>query len=145
MPEGKRITDKWNTFQPTKTMLLWSCVACVALTMIIGFSWGGWTTAGTAAEMVDDAAHDAKAELAATICAEKFLGMPDVAAQLAQLKETSTWKRDDFIKNGGWVTLAGLEKPVPGAAELCADRLAAVELPVAEVQTTGDDPATIAN
>ena len=27
-------------------VLLWSCVACIVLTMIIGFTLGGWVTGG---------------------------------------------------------------------------------------------------
>ena len=42
---------------------------------------------------------------------------------LASLARTDSWKRGDFIEKGGWLTLPGIEKPVSGAADLCAKRL----------------------
>ncbi len=53
------------------------------------------------------------------------LAAADADAKLAALKETDSWKQDTFIEEGGWVTFANMEKPVDGAAELCASRLMA--------------------
>src|SRR5206468_9888883 len=33
---------RWSDARPTKTLVFWCCVASAVLTMIIGFSWGGW-------------------------------------------------------------------------------------------------------
>ena len=69
----------------------------------------------------------------------RFVDAPDAAVQLAALKDASSWNRDDTIDDAGWTTPLGVEKPVSGAAELCADKLVAMELPV---EQAADAPAT---
>ena len=112
----------------------------VAATMVVGFSVGGWTTGGTAAKMAEKASHDAKAQLAASICVEKFVSATDAVAKLAALKEASSWERDSFVVDGGWAKLTGIEKPVAGSADLCAQELAAMDsLPVRSVEPVTTD------
>ena len=50
--------------------------------------------------------------------------------QLAALKDASSWNRRGTIADAGWTTPLGLDEPVSGAADLCAERLVAMELPV---------------
>jgi hypothetical protein len=127
-------------------MWFWSCVACVVLTMLIGFTWGGWVTGGTAEGRVASASEDARAELAAQICVHRFLEADDAKAQLAAFKEKDFWNRDGFVEDGGWVTFAGMKEPVDGAAELCAEQLADAELPAAGAATeTAASEDTVAN
>lgn len=99
---------------------------------VVGFSWGGWVTGGTAQGMADDAARDASTSIVASLCVNNFAAGPDAKAQLAKLKETRRYDRDDFIEDGGWANIPGLEDGMRGVADACADRLAAMdELPVA--------------
>jgi hypothetical protein len=63
------------------------------------------------------------------VCVQRFLDASDSRAQLASLKKTNSWQRDDFIEKGGWATWPGLDRPVATSADLCAERLAAMELP----------------
>ena len=114
---------RWQAWRPTKTAYFWSCVACVVATIIVGFAWGGWVTGGTAHQMATNAAEEARTQLAAAVCVDRFMRGPDVQARLASLKKSDYWSRDDFLVKGGWVTLAGEKQPIDGAAELCADRL----------------------
>lgn len=125
------VGEKLSAYQPSKTVWFWSCVGAIVLTMIVGFSWGGWVTGGTATKQAETAGEHAAAELAANICVHRFLAAPNAQAQLAELKKADSWKRDSFVQDGGWVTFAKMEKPVSGAAELCADQLASAELPAA--------------
>jgi hypothetical protein len=120
----------WADFRPSKTMWFWSCVACVVATIVIGFAWGGWVTSGTADERVAEAQQAGKAQLAATICVARFTGATDAAVQLAALKDETSWRRSDTISDAGWTTPTGVKEPVKGAAELCAERLAAMDLPL---------------
>jgi hypothetical protein len=123
------LRQRWQEYHPSKAALFWSCVGCVAAALIIGFTWGGWVTSGTATERAEEAVRKARAELAAAVCVERFLDASDARAQLASLKKTSSWERDQVIEKGGWATPPGLDEPVPSAADLCAERLAAMELP----------------
>ena len=51
--------ERWNKTRPTKTIVFWSWVATIILIMIVGFSWGGWITGGTAQKMGETMAQDA--------------------------------------------------------------------------------------
>lgn len=125
---------KWEQYRPSKSLWFWSCAGCVALTMILGFTLGGWVTGGTASAMADTAREQARAQLAADVCVARFKKGADFATALADLKAENSWSRDDFVADGGWVTLAGLDEPVAGAADLCAETLADMEAP----ETTAD-------
>ncbi len=129
--------SKWSDFQPSKTLWFWTCAGCAVLTMILGFTVGGWMTNGTATKMADSARTEGRMQLAADICVAKFKSSDEFATSLAKLKKEQSWSRDDFISKGGWVTLAGVDGVVDGAAQLCADRLADMEAPsAASVPTT---------
>ncbi len=82
----KSLQQRWNDLQPSKTMLVWSCVGSVAVALVVGFTWGGWVTGGTARDMAGDAGSTSRYELASVICVERFLEAPDAEAQLAELK-----------------------------------------------------------
>lgn len=140
MAETEPLSQRWNNYRPSKALWFWSLAGISVLTMIVGFAFGGWTTGGTAAFMAEKAAKDARSTLAASVCVQNFVSTADAAEQLATLKKTSSWERDNFIEKGGWATLAGMEKAVPGAAELCAEELAAMEaLPEQSVEAVTTD------
>jgi hypothetical protein len=120
------LSQRWGNLQASKAQLFWACAGCVVAAIIVGFAWGGWVTGGTATQMAAKAANDARAQLAADICVERFGKGADATAQLAALKNSDTWKRDSFIESGGWATMAG-DKPVAGAATLCAQQLLLVQ------------------
>lgn len=135
----------WSEYRPSKTVWFWSCAGCVVATMIVGFTWGGWVTGGTASDMVSDARESGRAELAAVVCVDRFLDDTGAAVNLAQLKEESEWQRDDFIEDGGWTTLVGFDEPIEGAAELCATQLAEMEAPVQSDTAAAEDAGTTVN
>lgn len=116
-------TKSWNEFRPSKTLWLWSSVGAAALTMVVGFGVGGWVTGGAATTQAQTATQQAVAQLAATICVNRFNAAPDAATQLTKLKASDSWQRDTFIEKGGWVTFADMKAPVAGAGELCATKL----------------------
>jgi hypothetical protein len=113
-------------------------VGASILTMLVGFTWGGWTTAGRAALTTDRAVRLARAELISDICVHNFVSAVDAADNLKELKAKSSWEQDDYIENGGWAIIAGLSKPVPDAVDTCAEALVDLkELPsVAEAETS---------
>src|SRR3546814_16155839 len=87
-----------SRYQPTKTVWFWSSVGVAALTMVVGFTAGGWVTSSTAAQQIETSSQQAVATLAANICANRFLTAPDAQYQVAQLKEVDSWKQDSFIE-----------------------------------------------
>jgi hypothetical protein len=137
MADGNSMSQRFQEWRPSKTALFWSCAGCIAATMIVGFTWGGWVTGGTAGEMAEDAATQARAQLAATVCVDNFMAAADAGTQLASLKDvTSSWQRENFIEDGGWAMVSGQE--YDDAAELCAERLMELEAPAAQEATAGE-------
>lgn len=35
------LSRRWENYQPSKTMLVWACIAAAIATIVVGFSWGG--------------------------------------------------------------------------------------------------------
>lgn len=136
--------EQFDNYRPSKTALFWSCVACVIVTIVIGFGWGGWVTGGTAEEMVDDAAEQSRAQLAAAICVDRFMAGNETRAQLVELKDLSSYQRGEFIEDGTWAVMPGSEQASDEAAELCADQLAERELPPAQEASGLNEGATVA-
>lgn len=136
------MSNKWNDFQPSKTTWFWSCVGAVVVTMVVGFTVGGWVTGGTASQMADSARDQGRMQLAADVCVAKFRSSEGYATALASLKKENSWSRDDFVSAGGWVTLTGMDDPVTGAARLCADTLAKMDAPAAAAAPTAPDAKT---
>lgn len=132
MADINQLRQKWDEYRPAKAAIAWSFGAGVAATIAVGFIWGGWVTGGTAQETREAAVEEARATMAAAICVDRFMQAATAGVQLATLKETDRWKRDNFIEDGGWVTLPGMDKPVDDAAELCAEKLVDMELPAAQ-------------
>ena len=130
-------SKRFEEYRPSKTALFWSCAACVVLTVVVGFTWGGWVTGGTAQERVDEAVEHSRAEVAAALCIERFVTATDAGVQLASLKEiTSSYRQSEFVEDGGWATLPGAEEANADGADICAEHLAEMELPVAEQAST---------
>ncbi len=130
------VMQRYQDYRPSKTILLWSCAACVVATLIVGFSWGGWVTGGTARDMATKAVEEANASMAAGFCVTQFKNDANAVARLAALNKTDTWDRSDFITKGGWAKLPGMKEPVPGSADLCAKALTEAPLPPANAAKT---------
>jgi hypothetical protein len=137
MTEKKNLSERWDGYRPTKIALGWACAGCVAAALIVGFTWGGWVTGGTAQSMAERAAADAQAELAAAVCVHQFAQAADVRVQLTSLKELSSYRRSRFVEDGGWATMPGSEEPLRNVGGLCAQQLLELQLP--EVAATADD------
>jgi hypothetical protein len=129
---SRSIQQRWNDLQPTKTMLFWSCIGSVAAALVVGFTWGGWVTGGTARDMSASAGDQSRYELASVICVERFLAAPDARVQLAELKAIdSSFRQRQFIEDGGWATMPSRDSAAWQAADLCAKVLANLELDAA--------------
>jgi len=135
------IMSKWNDYRPTKAGLIWAAVGASVLTMVVGFTWGGWVTGGSAQAMAEKGSQNAREQLVASICVENFIADSNATANLVALKEESSYQRDNFIEDGGWNNITALDEQVTGAARLCAQQLVAMEaLPA---RTVGTDSSPI--
>ena len=115
--------QRWSDARPTKTVLFWSCVASMVLTMIVGFSWGGWVTGGTARQTAENMARDAVVTRLAPICVTQSGRDLGKAQKLVALKDESSWQRGEYVGKQGWATMPGEQEPDRRVAELCATLL----------------------
>ena len=115
--------QRWSDARPTKTVLFWSCVASMVLTMIVGFSWGGWVTGGTARATAETLAHEAVVTRLAPICVVQSGRDPAKAVKLVALKDESSWQRGEYVGKQGWATMPGEQEPDSRVARACATLL----------------------
>ena len=92
---------------------------------IAGFSWGGWVTSGTAEKMASERARLEVVAALVPICVEQSSQDPQVVDTLAQLKDTSSYKRSDLLKETGWATMPGSSDPDRDVVRACLEVLAA--------------------
>ena len=122
---------RWERSHPSKVTVLWSCIGTVLMTMIIGFTWGGWMTTGRSELMAAGAVHEARTELMATLCVNRFINFEDVADQLADFQKSGSWEQRDIVRNGGWTNVGARDQPLENAVNVCAERIAGLKLPQA--------------
>jgi hypothetical protein len=105
---------------------LWGALGGAIASAIIGFSWGGWVTGGTAEADATQRANAAVVAALAPVCVERFRGSADVAANLAALKKVDSWSQADFIEKGGWAIVPGSKAldQQSAVAKACASLLA---------------------
>ena len=53
----RQLGQRWETYRPTKALLVWSCAVGAIGVIVVGFTWGGWVTGGTARTMAQAAAR----------------------------------------------------------------------------------------
>lgn len=78
----------------------WGVVGGAIAAVVVGFFWGGWVTGGTAGQMAVTSAESAIVQAFTPLCVAKAEQQPE---QLVLLEEESSWKRDDFVVEAGWV------------------------------------------
>ena len=115
--------QRWSAARPPKTIVFWSCVASAVVTMIIGFTWGGWVTGGTARSMAAVTGEDAVVKRLAPICIVRFTQDPSKDHKLKEVKDTDTWQRGDYVKKQGWATMPGEREPDGRVADECVKLL----------------------
>ena len=108
--------------EKTKPVLMGAVGGAIVLA-IVGFSWGGWVTGGTAEVMAEKRAKSAMVAALAPICAAKFQEDSSFDIKLSELNETRAYQRADFIESGGWATMPGSEKGDRDVAKACAEMI----------------------
>lgn len=102
---------------------LWSAVGGAILLAIVGFSWGGWVTGGTAQERAAEMTATAMVERLAPICLIRFGEDPEKDQKFEELKKASSWQRRTYVEEQGWATVLGEKEPDHEVADECVNRL----------------------
>ena len=147
--------QRFDQYRASKTVLFWACAGAVILATAVGFSWGGWVTGGTARAMAEQSAAQARQELIAGVCVDRFMAGPVAGNQLTALqKMTSGYAQGKFVQDGGWAVIPVSSSAEPSmpvsitdqreAAELCAADLAEREVPTPGKAELTDQETTVA-
>jgi len=115
--------------------LIWGAVVGSVLTMIVGFSYGGWTTSGVVRfnsefpflPVLTDA-NGLNATTTHTVRPDVNISQSKadraVMKKMGELKAlTSSYDQRDFVTKTGWATVPGNENPNSDVAQACADAL----------------------
>ena len=103
---------------------IWGAVIGSILTMIVGFSWGGWTTSSTANQTATKQADAAVTAALVPICLSQEKADTVKGKRLAELKAiTSSYEQTEFVMKTGWATFPGKADPNRDVAEACASAL----------------------
>ena len=114
----------------SRTRLLQGIAIGAVASMVIGFSWGGWVTGGTAIKLADERASSAVVAALTPICVEKFLQNSDAKANLTVLQKiSSNWEQGQYLEKGGWATQPGAASPDYHLARACAEKLVQAKVP----------------
>jgi hypothetical protein len=109
--------------------VIWGAVAGAVACAVVGFSWGGWVTGGTARAQAATTARDAVVTALAPICADRFRAQGDAAAQIAALAKASTWERGSVVEKSGFALMPGSKAADSDVARACAEMLTSPPAP----------------
>ena len=103
---------------------VWGVVLGSILTMIVGFSYGGWSTGGTAARMAKQQSDTAVTAALVPLCVAQSRADRAGVRKLGELKAiSSSYDQQEFVTKTGWATVPGSESPNREVAEACATAL----------------------
>lgn len=115
---------------------IWGAVFGAVGTMIVGFSWMGWTLGHTTTRLVAEGSQSAVVAALTPFCVSSYLKHPDATKNLALLRaDTSPYTQRDIIEKAGFATMPGNTEPTSGVAAACATALQTVSLAGPEAKT----------
>lgn len=95
----------------------WGLAIGAAIAMIIGFGWGGWSTASTTKKITENAILESRT----AICVAQFMTDSGNADNLVEFEKIENWKRYELVEKGGWDKMPGQEEASYGVSHACAD------------------------
>ena len=106
-----------------KPPFIWGIVIG-AIALLIVIFWTGWVmTSSSAKEQSEKMVKEAVLENLVPICVEQYLQDPNKVEKFVELKEKSSYQRDDYVEEIGWATMPAAESAVRGVADACAKRI----------------------
>jgi len=111
--------EKLN-WEKIKSFFLNAIVGAILIS-IVGFSWLGWVLESTAQLEAKQMSEEDVNDRLAKICIYQAIQDPGKDLKLEELKEKSSYERDDYVMKQGWATMPGEEEPERGVADKCAE------------------------
>ena len=108
---------------------IYGAVIGAAVVGILGFTWGGWVTSGTANDRAMAMSHDDVVAAMVPVCLDMARTDPDRAAKIATIRDASTFQRRDALMEAGWATVPGADSPDRDIARACLASLDVDSIP----------------
>lgn len=106
-------------FSSTLRPLLWGVFGgAIGWWAVLAFVFG-WTSAGTANRHADTQASQAVVAALASVCADRFLSLPNAAEKKVALAKALSWERGEIFPKD-WVTLPDSNSPDTALIEACS-------------------------
>ena len=86
---------------------------------VVGFTWGGWVTGGTANDRAMAMSRTDVVAAMVPVCLDMAQADPDRAAKLAVIRDAQTYQRRNALMEAGWATVPGAEAPDRDIAQAC--------------------------
>jgi hypothetical protein len=119
--------QRWRQARPTKTTVFWSALGAMVLILVVGFTWGGWVTGGTAQNRAATSAQEAVTARLTPICVALFNQDPERDEKLQAFRAIASYQRATYVQDQGWATMPGEERPDTKVAAECAKQLMLIE------------------
>ena len=101
---------------------VWGLICGAVVAMVIGFSWGGWSTSSTTQKMSGEAVLASQA----AICVAQFIKEPNSQEKLKEFEKIDSYKRSEFIEKGGWDKMPGQKEASSGVTNACVTGIEAL-------------------
>jgi hypothetical protein len=98
---------------------IWGLVVGAIMSMIIGFGWGGWSTAGTTQQKSKEAVLASQA----AICVSQFMKDSNYEGNFKEFEKANSWEKSKFIEKGGWDKMPGQKTADYSVSRACVDGL----------------------
>jgi hypothetical protein len=96
---------------------------------VVGFSWGGWVTGGTANDRAMAMSRDDVVTSMVPVCLDMARTDPTRADKFATIRAASTYHRRDALMAAGWATMPGTDAADRDIAQACLAALDVDGLP----------------
>ena len=108
---------------------IYGAVIGAAAISILGFTWGGWVTGGTAQDRAMSMSRDNVVAAMVPVCLDMAQTDPDRAAKLTVIRDAQTFQRRNALMEAGWATVPGSDAPDRDIAQACLASLDVDALP----------------
>jgi len=109
------VEQKW-------TYGLWGVAIGAIGCAIVGMSWGGWETRGSAQVLAQRQVNAALVKALTPLCVAKFQTASNASVKLGELKNiSSSWARESFVREGKWAEIGSEQHST--VVDACADAL----------------------
>ena len=84
---------------------IWGLFSGSVISMIIGFTYGGWMFGSPAFSKGEEIARVAIADRLTPMCMAKFNQDPEKKIKLIEMNSMDVWYAEKYVKDQGWATI----------------------------------------